>query len=219
MLEVVDNKNKPLLVQLYREAKHLPHRFIVLLVQDTTGKMLLWRSKKKYSAQQVASSDVSKEKKSKKTLLSPTRGIGSMWGLLYGHVQAGEAKESTALRLLEKNLSVLATVPRIREELFAMEGAAMQFSAPDLPAPFTAKNYMSFFTITLKKEEKALLNKDLLWLDMDEINGFATHFDDMLTPITLHLFRNEQLHTLIGHAHKAQKKKLKATSQARDNVF
>ncbi len=188
MLEVVDSNDKPLLLQLYKEAKHLPHRFVMLIIQDNTGKLLLWRHKKKKRKEQLAH-------KKNATL-------GAVWGLLYGHVHAGEARESTALRLLKKHLPALAELGRIREELPHMEGDPIQLHKLKLEEPFTRQNYMTFFRITLRKEEKALLSEELLWLDLDEIQGFSAHFADMLTPITLQLARSEYMHTLYGLSHK-----------------
>ncbi len=170
MLEIVDNDDSPLLLTPYKEAKHLPHRFVVLIVRDKEGKFLLWRNKKKKRAMQEAMS------------------------LLYSHVHAGEARESVVIRLLEKHLPSLLLVPRMAEELSIMQGITMRLQS--FTAPFTGQNPMTLYTLQLTQEEKSLLNKDLLWLDFDEMQGLATHFADMLSPSTQQLIEGKHLHTL-----------------------
>ncbi len=183
MLEIVDEHDKPLLLQLYKDAKYLPHRVVMLIVQDEEEKILLWRNKKK---------------KSKKTPAEKRQEHAPAWGLLYEYVRAGEARESTALRLLQKSLPALVKVPRILEILPKIAGLPIQMTGEELTAPFTAKNYMTFFRLSLYKEEKDLLSKDLLWLDFDELQGLATHFADMLTPSSLQLIHSKHLHSFCG---------------------
>ncbi len=170
MLEIVDADDRPLLLTSYKDAKHLPHRFVVLIVRDADGKFLFWRNKKKKRAAQEA------------------------MGLLYSHVHAGEARESAAIRLVERHLPALLLVPRIQEELSTLEGIHKRMQS--LTAPFTDQNPMSLYTLQIKTEEKALLNKDLLWLDFDEMQGLATHFADMLSPSTLQLVQGQYLHNI-----------------------
>ncbi len=181
MLEIVDANDKPLLLQLYKDAKHLPHRFVMLIVQDSEEKILLWRNTKKKSQAQR------RKQRHEKPIA---------WGLLYEYVRAGEARESTALRLLQKSLPALLQVNRIVEELPSMQDTPIRMEDTQFSAPFTAKNYMTFFHLILNKEEKKLLSKDLLWLDFDELQGLATHFADMLTPSTLQLIHSKHLHRL-----------------------
>ncbi len=178
MLEIVDKNDRPLLLTSYKIAKHLPHRFVVLIIRDFEGKILLWRSKKKKS--------------------SIPQDMGEAMSLLYSHVDAGEARENTAIRLLEKNIPVLARAPRILEELSTMQSITLRLTSEEFVAPFTAQNPMTIFSLSLTKEEKSLLNKDLLWLDKDEIHGIATHFADMLTPSTLQLIRGNALQSLFS---------------------
>ncbi len=176
MLEIVDMEDKPLLLKPYKEGKHLPHRFVVLILQDATGKILLWRNKKK-----------------------KTMPISAM-GLLYGHVQAGEARESTAMRLLEKAIPALMHEPRIIEKLSIMQGLTLRPIMGTEKGPFTRQNPMTVFTLSLTPDEKSLLSKDLLWLDFDELQGFATHFADMLTPSTLELIQGNYLQMLFTNS-------------------
>ncbi len=172
MLEIVDTEDKPLLLKAYKDAKHLPHRFVVVILQDAAGKILLWRNKKK------------------KTMPSSTM------GLLYSHVHAGEARENTAMRLLEKTIPALMYEPRILEELSSMQGHTLRPVMGTQKGPFTRQNPMTVFILRLTPEEKSLLNKDLLWLDFDELQGFATYFSDMLTPSTLELIQGNYFQML-----------------------
>ncbi len=172
MLEIVDANDKPLLLTSYKEAKHLPHRFVTLIVRDGAGKFLLWRNRKKKRENQEA------------------------MGLLYSHVQAGEARQSVALRLLTKYLPALATLPRISEVFSTLEGITTRPSVQSLTGPFTSQNPMTLYTLQLIAEEKELLSKDLLWLDFDEMQGLATHFPDMLNPSTCQLVQGKYLNSL-----------------------
>ncbi len=170
LLEIVDAHDKPFLLLNHRQARALPHRTVVLIVQDTTGKMLMWRN--------------FREKLKK-------------WDLLYGYVRAGEAREHTMLRLIERHIPPLFQLILHKDYAHILENARCIYG--EERAQHSKKNSKNtpstlhhasltrpklentaLFLLNLRETEKALLGKDLLWLDFDELQGFAKHFSDML---------------------------------------
>ncbi len=193
MLEIVDYYDKPILLQHYNQAKNLPHREVVLLLQNKQGKLLLWPQSKQTSPLEFLS----------------------------GCVFAGQAKEEAARILLEKKLSSLAIsvskeyLKQLLENTVSMVGAKLfdkntdiysqQLStAPSQRQRPRCKNfppkthdqlqkelhYTTFFIYTIAPKEQIFSHKSLLWLDLDELQGFAEHFADMLYPKTLALIKH-----------------------------
>ncbi len=183
LLEIVDAHDRPFLLLNHKQARTLPHRTVVLLAQDTMGKMLMWRNFRE---------------KSKK------------WDFLYGYVRAGEARENTMLRLIERHIPPLFQLMHHKDYAHILENAQCIYG--DERAQNSKKNSKdianalhhasltrpklentALFLLDLRETEKALLGKDLLWLDFDELQGFAKHFSDMLGSKTQELLTLDYL--------------------------
>ncbi len=184
MLEVVDSNDKPILIQPYKYAKDLAHKNISIILQNTQGKLLLWPYGKE---------------------------LDRKWEILSHFVRAGQSKELTALELLEKSLASLTinmrkeNLQQIIENAKCISGATLKVKTQGIKNPIQEKeenksalahdelHHTTFYIVKITKDEKMFSHKNLLWLDYDELNGFATHFEDMLSEKTLKLIQQGSL--------------------------
>ncbi len=183
ILEIVDAHDKPFLLQSHKYAQHLPHRTILLLVQDHQNKLLMWRNHREKNG---------------------------CWDFLHGYVRAGEAREHTLLRLVERYITPLAQLIHNKDyahilenmrhfsEKSTLHSPQKQKSRTAQPTRQHALGHTTFFVLQVQKKEKAFLGKDVLWLDFDELQGFATHFSDMLGDKALKLISQEYLQKILS---------------------
>ncbi len=197
MLEIVDENDKPFLLQSHNYAKNLAYRHVVLLIQDHKNKMLMWRNQSENS---------------------------HYWDFLHDYVRVGEARENTFFRLIERHILALFRLMHQKDHAHILENirrihgknlVALE-STPDnhhsiqshvsheaeliknKPTMGLDMHNTTFFILQLQKKEKALLGKDVLWLDFDELLGFATHFPDMLGDKASELLRHEYLQKMFN---------------------
>ncbi len=95
-------------------------------------------------------------------------------------VYAGEAREHVALNIINSIFKLSAENPIEIE-----------------PYNFEQNKYDTFFVAMLNAEHKKTASSKVLWLDLDELHGFATHFTDMLNAKLLDLLNQGQLQSMI----------------------
>ncbi len=179
-IEVVDDNDQPILLQRYENAKHLPHRSISIIFKDNQNKVLMLQDKTNASQH---------------------------LGFLQSYVLAGEARESTLLRLIAEHLPTLAQLieenPSIQifenmryilgKKLITNVNVITEDSEQML---LQELDNTTFFIIPLQEHEKTLLSQDLLWLDFDELNGLAKHFSSLLEPRILYFTKYNYLNEI-----------------------
>ncbi len=177
ILEIVDNNDRPILLQNYKNAKEFPHRAIVILLKNRQGKVLLWRH-----TEDVAS-----------------------WGLPFSVVRAGQARQEAAYALLQQKLTSLdIAISSFSNEEF-VENALTIFGAnifQKKPSSNVQQGdswifFTTFFIITFQDTTESFAHKNLLWLDIDELHGFSVHFREMLNAKTLLLVEQGYINELI----------------------
>lgn len=145
-LEVVDAQGVPLLLMAQQSVleQALPHRQVRVALRDTQNRVLLVRTLDR-------------------------DGHATPWMLPGGCVQAGEACEDAAMRILEQELG-LGGIPLLLWE----------HSRPN-PLP----EHMALFhsiSVPLAPRSMPQYDQEFLFLDKDELHGLALHFPDLLAP-------------------------------------
>ncbi len=101
------------------------------------------------------------------------------------NVYAGEAREHASLRILKNIMSLRNELP------FYMQ-----------PQTLDTYKYYTFFISIIDDEHKKYFNEKVLWLDFVELQGFVSHFTDMLNDELLQFIKQGHLEKLYSLNHK-----------------